>query len=116
MAIAFHERIRDELKVESRNPEIESPIPITYRYHALSLAGIFVKRHPTPLRDLLLHTDQFDACWDQFWMYGRLAIASVRSQATESKYTLLKSPQRWSEIKRMFSDTAIPAIGKSKAS
>jgi hypothetical protein len=98
LAIAFHERI-------------DNPIPITFRYHALALVGEIVRRQSLVPRELLLNEDSFNSCWERFWFYARSAIATVRKQADkESKYTFLKSSQRWEDIKQLFGDTAVAVI------
>ncbi len=106
VAIAFYLRIAETCKEEAKK-DIRYRFLKRLRYHALALAGIYMRGTNEQVEESKLVKDKskFDSVWDNIWPDARRALIDVHSTAVENNYTmhaLVRSDDRWQQMRRRF--------------
>lgn len=107
MAIAFYLRISSEMhSIAKKEENLKSFRRL--KYHALSLAGHFLREHPDVDYDRLVRSETyFNQIWDQFWPTSFQALVTMYDTAINegqtSVFALVRGIDRWESLKRQYS-------------
>lgn len=104
LAIAVYQRLDEEIRERTKKaPEIRFLKRL--RFHALSLAGVYIREQTTlPTTEKLLHSKpDFQALWNPFWTVASGVLTDVYSTAMEQDSTMfafVRSEDRWDQMRK----------------
>ncbi len=107
LAIALYFRIEDKIEEEGKtDPTLKRMKRL--RFHALSLAGLYVGKASDHKKvdELLADASRFDKWFEDFWSEGRRIIIDALLTMDEQKTTLhsyIRSTDRWESMIKRFS-------------
>ena len=100
LAIVLYLHIEKESKKLAQQEGIFSSLR-RFRYHALSLAGVYIRKSELDERSLLTKRETFDAMWDSFWRDVVEVLIDLQEEAPKDRsiYSLLITNREWENIK-----------------
>jgi hypothetical protein len=106
IAIAFYLKIESACREEKkRDPRLTFLMRL--RFHALSLAGEYLKSLKDPQSKLLDDAKLFEDVWKNFWQDARRILIDGHFDAIEREkgtlHALVRSSERWSQMRRKLS-------------
>jgi hypothetical protein len=103
LAIVLYLQIEKESKELAQRKETFNFLR-RFRYHALSLAKIYIKNSQLNEHNLLTQKKAFDTMWRDFWKQAVEVLIDFQAEAPEHRsiYSLLTTNREWESIKGKF--------------
>ena len=103
LAIILYLKIEKESKELAKQEGIFSSLK-RFRYHALSLARVYIRDSKLNEHNLLTQKKAFDTMWSDFWKQAVEVLIDFQAEAPENKsvYSLLSTNREWENIKDKF--------------
>ena len=101
LAIVLYLQIEKKSKELAQREETFSSLR-RFRYHALSLARIYIRKFELNEHSLLAQKKAFDAMWQDFWKQAVEVLIDFQAEAPEHRsiYSLLSTNRDWENMKR----------------
>jgi len=105
LASLFFLEIEEEAK-EQKKKDKERWFFNRLKYHALALAGVYVRTKKITPKRIIDEREYFDEVWKDYWSEARRLIVRIGMEAKEEKaptvYAMGRSTQRWERMKAEF--------------
>ncbi len=103
LAIVLYLQIDEASKELAKRGERFSSLR-RYRYHALSLASIYIRTSELNEHSLFTQKKAFDAMWRDFWKQAVEVLIEFQEEAPENRsiYALLGTNREWEKMKSKF--------------
>lgn len=103
LAIVLYLKIENESKELAKREETFSSLK-RFRYHALSLARVYIRKIELNEHSLLIQKKTFDTMWHDFWKQAVEVLVDFQAEAPEHKsiYSLLTTNRDWENMKGRF--------------
>ena len=103
LAIILYLQIENESKELAKREETFSSLK-RFRYHALSLARVYIRKFELNEHSLLAQKKTFDTMWRDFWKQAVEVLIDFQEEAPEHRsiYSLLTTNRDWENMKGRF--------------